>query len=876
MAEAYHAKSPQDVLKLLNSNVKGLSDAESENRLSRYGYNEIVEEEKISPLKILISQFKSFIIGILVVAVIISLLVGEKLDALVIGIVLVLNAVLGFVQEYKAEKSIEALRKMASLKAVVIRDGERKKIDTKEIVPGDILVLETGEKVPADARLIEVINLQTQEAALTGESLPVKKQVERVGEDEGVADRHDMIFSGTIVTSGRGLAVVTATGMDSEIGKIARMIQAARTELTPLQKRLKQLGEYLGIATLLICLIVFVVGVISGKPALEMLISAISLAVAAIPEGLPAVVTISLALGIQRMIKRNALIRKLPSVETLGSTTVICTDKTGTLTHNQMTVKKIFVNDKIIDVTGSGYAVEGEFLHNDKIVDPKGFSMLLEVGALCNDAKLADNDIIGDPTEGALIVSAAKAGLYKKELEAASPRLDEIQFDSERKMMSTYHKMMDEDTVCTKGAPDKVVELCNRVFIDGRIYRMTREYKGKILDANEHFAKQALRVLGFAYKPSGKLDEKDMVFLGLQAMIDPPREEAKEAIRKCREAGIKVIMITGDYKSTAQAIGKELGLEGKAVDGKEMDEIKDIDKHVEEISIYARVDPRHKIKIVEALQRRGHIVAMTGDGVNDAPALKKADIGVAMGITGTDVAKEASEMILTDDNFSSIVGAVEEGRGIYDNIKKFVEYLLSSNLGEILTIFMAILFSAYFENALPLLAIQILWINLVTDGLPALALGVDPAEPDIMKRKPRKKNDGILSGYMIWRMVMVGVIMMFGTLTMFKLYLPKGVVYAQTVAFTTLMIYQMFNVLNCRSENSSLFKVGVFRNHKLILAILISVLMQLAVIYTPLGVMFKTVPLTLIDWLYIVLASSGVFVFVEIMKLIRLKTVKSL
>jgi P-type Ca2+ transporter type 2C len=869
MAEHYHAKSCEDVLRFLDTTTKGLSETQAENRLVKFGYNEIVEEEKISPLKILISQFKSFIIGILLIAVIISLVIGEKFDALVIGVILVLNAVLGFIQEYKAEEAIEALRKMASLKAVVLRNGEEKKIDAKEIVPGDIIVLETGEKVPADARLIEAINLYTQEAALTGESNAEVKQTEKIDADKGVADMNNMVFAGTIITRGRGLAAVTATGMGTEIGKIARMMQQTKDELTPLQKKLKQLGEYLGAATLIICLIVFGAGVFSGKPAAEMFIAALSLAVAAIPEGLPAVVTISLALGIQRMIKRNALIRKLPSVETLGSTTVICTDKTGTLTHNQMTVRKIFANDKVIDITGSGYSIEGNFSEDGKEVSAKEIEMMLKVGALCNDAKLADNDIIGDPTEGALIVSAAKAGLHKSELERQSPRIAEIQFDSERKSMSTYHNIKGENIVCTKGAPDVIIGLCNRIMINGNVYMMTKEQRKRILDMNEQFAKQALRVLGFAYRPSGKLEEKELIFLGLQAMIDPPRDEAKESIKKCKEAGIKVVMITGDYKLTAEAIGKELGIEGRAIDARELDAITDLEHAVDGIGIYARVDPKHKIRIVEALQKKGYVVAMTGDGVNDAPALKKADIGVAMGITGTDVAKEASDMILTDDNFTSIVGAVEEGRGVYDNIRKFVEYLLSSNLGEILTIFAAIILVGLFQNALPLLAIQILWINLLTDGLPALALGVEPKEKDIMQRKPRKKNERILSRYIIFRMIAVGVIMMLGTLALFKLYLPKGVIYAQTVAFTVLMMFQMFNVLNCRSENSSLFKLGVFGNMKLIIAILISVAMQLAVIYTPLNVMFKTIPLTGMDWIYIVLVSSAVFVFVEIMKMIR-------
>ncbi|MBW2992250.1 calcium-translocating P-type ATPase, SERCA-type [Candidatus Woesearchaeota archaeon] len=849
MAESYHSKSPEDVLRLLNTTKKGLSDTEIENRLIKYGKNEIKHEEKINPVKLFLEQFKSFIVGILLAAVIISLVIGEHLDAAVIGIILILNAILGFIQEYKAEKSIEALKKLTSLKAVVIRKGEKKKIDASEIVPGDILVLETGEKIPADARLLETINLETQEAALTGESVPVKKIIEKVAEKRGVADRKDMIFSGTIITKGRGQAVVTATGMNTEIGKIAKMIQTSKVQLTPLQIKLKQLGEYLGAATIAIVILVFLIGILTGKPALEMFIIALSLAVAAIPEGLPAVVTISLALGIQRMIKRNALIRKLPSVETLGSTTVICTDKTGTLTHNQMTVRKIFANNKVIEVTGAGYKTEGVFTIDNKVTDPKEFDMLLKIGALCNDAKLTDNDVIGDPTEGALIVSAAKAKLRKKELERSSPRLAELQFDSERKRMSTFHHIEGHNLVLTKGAPDVIVNLCDRVMINGKLHRLTKEYKKVILKQNEEFAKQALRVLGFAYKLSNKLEEKNLIFVGLQAMIDPPREEVKEAIKKCNTAGIKVVMVTGDFKVTAEAIGKELGLTGKAIDGEELDKIKDLSKVVGDISIYARVDPKDKIRIVEALQKKGHVVAMTGDGVNDAPALKKAEIGVSMGITGTDVAKEASEMILTDDNFSSIVNAVEEGRGIYDNIKKFVNYLLSSNFGEVLILFIAILLGW----PLPLIAVQILWINLVTDGLPALALGVDPISKDVMNKPPRKKKSHIISMNMTLNILIIGVLICAGTLGMFWYGLKTyDETTARTIAFSTIVVLELVRLYMIRAN----YNLGPFSNKWLVLAVASSILLQVLVVYTPLNTMvFKTVPLKAIEWLYMALVA---------------------
>jgi len=862
----FHSVNVEDVFAELKSSPNGLSRGDAVSRFGRYGPNEIKARKQISPGEIFFAQFKSFIVVILLAAVVISLMLGEMLDALVIGIILVVNTILGFLQEFKAEKAIEALKKLSSLKAVVIRDGKEVKVDAKELVPGDVIVLETGEKIPADARIFECVNLELMEASLTGESFPSVKSLD-LSEKSNIAGQHNMVFSSTIVTNGRGKAVVVRTGMSSEIGKIADMIQKAKPELTPLQEMLKRLGETLGIITIVVCIVVFLVGILFGNAAGVMFIAAISLAVAAIPEGLPAIVTISLALGVQRMIYRNVLIRKLPSVETLGSTNVICTDKTGTLTHNEMTVRKLFVNDKIIDVSGSGYKAEGVFSFDNNVVDPAGFKLLFEIGVLCNDSKISEGNVVGDPTEAALIVSAAKAGVKADLMNNDIPRIGEIQFSSERKRMSTFHKMHNKSVVFTKGAPDVVLDLCDRILVDGRIDRLSKEDTKKILDINDQFASQALRVLGFAFKDSEKLDEDGLVFVGLQAMIDPPREEAKLAIAKCKSAGIRVIMITGDHKRTAEAIGKELGLEGKVVDGHELDSIVNLEEVVDEIAIYSRVDPRHKLRIVEALRAKGYVVAMTGDGVNDAPALKKADIGIAMGISGTDVAKEASDMILTDDNFASIVNAVEEGRGIFDNIKKFVEYLLSSNLGEILVIFFAIIIGW----PLPLVAIQILWINLLTDGFPALALGVDPAEKDIMSRKPRKKSDPLLSKYVLKRMVIIGFIMMLGTLFLFRLFDPaNNLIKAQTVAFTALVMFQLFNVLNCRSENSSIFKVGVLGNKKLVLAIVSSIVLQLVVIYVPFfaGV-FKTVPLSGIDWLYIILISSSVLVYGEIDKLFR-------
>ncbi len=864
-----HYKELKDIYEELKSSEKGLTEEEAQKRIKEYGLNEIKEKKPISPLKILLSQFNNFLIYILFGALIISLLFGEeKIESIAIGVVLIVIGIAGFIQEYKAEKAIEALKKMASLKAKVIRNNKEQKIDASQLVPGDIILIETGDKVPADSRLIEIINLETQEAALTGESVPVKKALGVLDERTPVADRYNMVFSSTIITKGRAKAIVTSTGMSTEIGKIAEMIQTTEAILTPLQIKLKKLGEFIGVAVIVIAVIIFLTGILQGRNIVGMLIIAIALAVAAVPEGLPAVVTISLALGVQRMIKRNALVRKLPSVETLGSTTVICSDKTGTLTCNEMTVRKLYANSEIIDVSGEGYSTKGFFHIGKKILKPKEFSKLLEIGALCNDAKLNEENRIGDPTELALIVSAEKAGLKKGSLEAEYPRIGEIQFTSERKLMSTFHKIGNKKTIYTKGAPDIILDKCDRILINEEIRRLSKLEKDKILEVNEEFANNALRVLGFAYKED-ILTEDSLIFVGLQAMIDPPRPEVKEAISKSKKAGIKVVMITGDHIATAKAIAKELGIEGRSIEGKELEKIKDLEKEVEEITIYARVNPEHKTKIIDALRKKEHIIAMTGDGVNDAPALKKADIGIAMGVTGTDVSKEASHMILVDDNFASIVNAIEEGRAIYDNIKKFVEYLLSSNLGEVLTIFAAMILSVFFSNTIPLLPLQLLWINFATDVFPALALSVDPADKDIMEKSPRNPKERILSKEVITRMAIIGAIMMLGTLFVFKLYLKNGIGYAQTMAFSTLMMFQMFNVLNCRSKDKSLFNIGIFSNRWLIGAIILSVLLQIIVIYTPISAIFKTTALTLKDWLYVILASSSVFIVIEVMKLTR-------
>ncbi|MBU4260018.1 MAG: calcium-translocating P-type ATPase, SERCA-type [Proteobacteria bacterium] len=885
MSENYYSLNVKEVLTSLKTSEKGLTKKEAEQRSDKYGINEIEKRKKITPLQIFVRQFTSFIVVILLAAIVISLLIGERLDAIVISIIVVLNGVFGFVQEYKAEKAIEALRKLTALKAKVIRNGQEIEIDSKELVPGDIILLETGSKVPADARLIQVAAFQVDEASLTGESVPSKKVINSLKEGIQVTDQENMVFMGTIITKGHAKAVITDTGMNTEIGKIAEMVQEVKEKLTPLQEKLKQFGKWLGVVTIGICAVVFGVGVlrqyltiglIETAYASEMFLAAVALAVAAIPEGLPAVVTISLALGVKRMAKRNALIRQLPAVETLGCTNFICSDKTGTLTKNEMTVREIYANNALIKVTGEGYGPEGKFIPaGSEVLDTKNIELLLRLGALCNDSRLNNNNnrwkIFGDPTEGALLVSAGKAGFKKKELEKHFPRIDEIPFDSERKCMTTIHKINRENAAYVKGAPDVILTKCKYIDINGKVKKLTGEDKKRILNINQDMANKALRVLGFAYKPltekyksTPEEAEKDLIFAGLQAMIDPPREEVKEAIVKCKTAGIEIVVITGDHKLTAVAIAKELGLfkEGdKALSGDELDNLNDekLDKIIEDIVIYARVSPEHKVRILNALKKKGHIVAMTGDGVNDAPALKKSDIGIAMGITGTDVAKEASDMVLTDDNFAAIVNAVEEGRGIYNSIKQFVQYTLSSNLGEIVVVFLAILIGW----PLPLIAIQILWVNLLTDGLPGLALGLDPFSKDIMKNPPRKRKENIISKEVIQNILTVGFVMGIGTLFMFYSY---GVETdkARSIAFTTLIMFQLFNVLTYRAKN---FKINIETSGFLIGSVIISVLMQLAVLYTPLNVAFKIVPLGLFDWIKILLVSCTLYIILESRKM---------
>lgn len=871
--EAWHRYNVKNVLKNLNTKPCGLTEREAKKRLSRFGYNEIVEKKHTSWVGILLRQFTSFLVLILIAATIISLLIGETISATVILIIVILNGLFGFFQEYKAERTIESLKKLITPRAVVIRDGKKKTIDSRMIVPGDILVLEEGSIIQADSRIIESIELKTDESSLTGESTPVSKTIEPI-KDLPIADRKNMVWMGTVVTYGHGMVVVTGTGMNTEMGKIAHMIQEAKEEPTPLQEKLKGFSKNLGTIIMVISILIIVIGILKSGPLagqaitdkliVTMAITGIALAVAAIPEGLPAVVTITLALGLRVLARKNALIRKLPAVEALGSTTIICSDKTGTLTKNEMTVKKIYCNNKIIKVTGRGYKTRGDFYYNDKEIDPKKDKTLLSLlksATLCNNASL-DNGVMGDPTEGALLVVAEKAGLKNLVLEGKYPRQREIPFTSERKMMTVINREGNKSLVHVKGAPETILKLCNRIEQNGKIKKLTNSERGGILKVNQELASQALRSLAVAYKENMGAPEKDLIFLGIISMMDPPREGVKEDIEVCKRAGIGVVMITGDHRDTALAISRELGISGEndiILTGKELDSISDheLEKITENVKVYARVNPSHKVRIVETLKRKGHIITMTGDGVNDAPALKGADIGISMGIKGTDVAKEASDMILEDDNFSTIVNAVREGRRIYNNIKNFIQYLLSSNMGEVLVIFLAILIgfsdpSDPTRIILPITAVQILWINLLTDGLPALALGTDPPPPNVMSLPPRDPNEKILSRETLTDIIFVGILISIATLTLFTLNLSQGALQATTVAFTSLVVFQMVRVYSVRSKHN----LGAFSNKKLILAISISMTLQLMVIYTPLlQSFFATSALGIVEWLQIILFS---------------------
>lgn len=877
----WHVLQTEAVFERLKSSTEGLSSEEAKKRLDQYGPNELKATKTTTPLTILLEQFKNIFVIILLIAAVISIFLEHGMESVAIIAIVLFAVLLGFIQEYRAEKAIDALRKMAAPTASVLRDGREIEIPAVELVPGDVILLTAGDKVPADARLIEAVNLQVEEAALTGESLPVEKTRAPLEMDDlPIGDRKNMVYSGTAVTYGRGKAIVTATGMQTEFGKITGMLQEVESGPTPLQKNLDRVGKVLAIGALAVVSVIVVLGIIRGQDILEMFIFGIALAVAVVPEALPAVVTISLALGIQRMVKRNALVRRLPTVETLGSTSVICSDKTGTLTKDEMTARKIFVSGRMIEVTGSGYNPEGEFYYQGKpVTDDHDLIELLRGAALVSDARLIQvdgrSDIKGDPTEGALIVAAAKAGLMKDELDRSYPRLDEIPFTSETKRMTALVELPSGKTAFSKGAPEVILASCTHILCNGKVQPLTPGDLDEIQAAGQEMAAQALRVLAVAMRPADDIRESEtnMTFLGLVGMIDPPRPEAKAAINTCVQAGIRPVMITGDHPLTAQAVAQELGLirsnghnGHNVVTGAQLEAMSDaeFEQEVDHIDVYARVSPAHKLRVVTALQKRGHVVAMTGDGVNDAPALKKADIGIAMGITGTDVSKEAADMTLTDDNFSSIVAAVEEGRGIFGNIKKYLMYLLSSNIGEI----GLMAGSALLGLPLPLTAVQILYVNLATDGLPALALAVDPPESDLMRRAPRSQRVGIFTRPVVMLMMVGGLWSTICNLWLFTWAINSGrtIEEAMTMTFLSLVLIQFFKAYNYRSDRISVF-VKPFANKWLNLSILLGVVMMLTIIYVPfLQEPFGTFALPLIDWLIVVGIAVSVMPVLELAK----------
>ena len=936
MEEKWFSKSIEDTCKILQTNLKtGLKSEQIEQKRNKYGANELQEKKKKSLFVKFLEQFKDFMIIVLIVAAIVSGVVGIAegegiTDTIIILIVVVVNAIIGVVQENKAEKSLEALQKLSSHVAKVLRNGKLEVIPSRELVPGDVVVLETGDYVPADLRLLEAINLKSQEASLTGESVPVEKNIETIEDAEvGIGDRSNILFSSSLITYGRGKAIVVETGMNTEVGKIAGILSNTIESETPLQNKLNKLGKALGIVALVICAVIFVIGLLYGKNAIDMFMTAVSLAVAAIPEGLVAVSTIVLAIGVQRMVKKNAIVKKLPAVETLGSATVICSDKTGTLTQNKMTVQKIFTDNEIMDI-------ETLIKANTEMNTISELERLVHISMLCNDTKVsADNTLTGDPTETALVDMGFKLA-FEPSIYEQYPRVEELPFDSDRKLMTTVHKVGEKYLVYTKGGVDELLKRCNSYIVDRTIKQDLEEYKKIIAVKNEQMAKEALRVLAMAYKELNhkptKKDmeniESDLIYVGMVGMIDPPREEAKKAVEKCKKAGIKTVMITGDHKITATAIAKKLGIledDKEAITGNELEQMsqEELEKNVRNYSVYARVSPEHKVRIVKAWQKNGEIVAMTGDGVNDAPALKTADIGCAMGMVGTDVAKEAADVILTDDNFATVVSAVEEGRRIYDNILKSIQFLLSSNVGEIVVLFIAILITPLLGKTFGidinlievLLPIHILWINLVTDSLPALALAFDPAEKDIMERKPLDSKKGIFTKGMSWRVIYQGVMIGLLTLSAFIIglatpeeNLPTMIEYenqilaveeienldevfanggeyvpveevkveiGQAMAFTVLALSELVHVFSVRNNKKSIFKTGITSNKKLLLAISASATLMIIILCVPTLRHIFSIPILPIENILEIIALVFLpLIIVEIFKLLKINTAK--
>ena len=890
MADAWYQKSGAEVAKQIGSDPhQGLTEGEAAERLAKYGPNELKGKPRATMWEMLLDQFKDFLVLILIAASLVSAVVGEVADSLVIVTIVVLNAVLGVFQESKAEKALEALQKMAAPNSKVIRGGAIQTIPSRELVVGDLVLLEAGDYVPADVRILESMNLKVEEASLTGESVPVEKETAAMDHEASLADRHNMGYMGTVVTYGRGRAVIIGTGMETEIGKIAEMISSFEEQSTPLQEKLASFGKVLGLLCLAVCAVVFVLGIYQGyrdghltwDEVTLLFMTAVSLAVAAIPEGLPAVVTIVLAIGMQRMVKKNSIVKKLHAVETLGSTTVICSDKTGTLTQNQMTVVRLFADGQLLEVSGEGYSPEGKFSREGNALTVEcepGLKVLLHGSALCNDAILQTTEekgwkIAGDPTEGALVVVAAKAGFDRDSMNEKYPRVQEIPFDSSRKMMTTFHRLPDGGIrAFVKGAPDILLNRCKNLLIRDDIHDLAAKEKDDISFANSAMARQALRVLAVGYRDfpavPENLDpariEQELTFVGLLGMIDPPRSEAREAVKICAKAGIRPIMITGDYRDTALAVAIDLGIakdETQVVTGQQLNAMSqaELDEVVTKASVFARVSPEHKVAIVEAFQRNNQIAAMTGDGVNDAPALKKADIGVAMGITGTDVTKETADMVLTDDNFASIVAAVEEGRVIFANIRKFVFFLMSCNLAEIFVIFFAMILGW----PIPLLPIQLLWLNLVTDAFPALALGMEKPEPGVMDKPPRDPQEPILNSNMKKMIVDQSSVLTFSVLGAFYYALTRltpgyilgapfspdlDLTMARTFAFATMISAELLRAFTTRSEHYSVFKIGLFSNKYMNMGVGLSFLLLTLALYGPLHAVFRTQTLGLSEW----------------------------
>lgn len=891
-------RSVQDVLQEFRISLDaGLNTEQVSENQKKYGWNQLKEANKKTFLSKVADQFKDFLILILLAASVVSFSIGEKTDAMIIVAIVIINAMLGLYQEGKAEKAIEALQKLAAPNANVIRNGVPISVPAEQLVPGDVVVLETGDIVPADLRLVESHNLQIEEASLTGESVASEKRAEDIcEEDVSLADRKNMAYASTILTYGRGKGVVVSTGHDTEIGKIAEVIQGYEEESTPLQKKLARLGKQLGIIVLAVCVVVFVIGILQNLPMLDMFMTSVSLAVAAIPEGLPAIVTVVLSLGMGKMASKHAIVKKLPAVETLGTTTVICSDKTGTLTQNEMTVVKVFVDEHILDVEGEGYEADGRICHEKEEVDEETvptLERLLEITLLANDAKLKRLEngklgVMGDPTEGALITLANKWDMYSKDYEEAYPRKNELPFDSDRKMMTTFHENIEKNPVVsfTKGAPDVVLSRCSYWEKNNGIVELNEELREKISEVNQKFSKNALRVLALAYRSFEKMPEeitvdeieKEMIFVGLVGMIDPARAEAKEAIKLCKHAGIIPVMITGDYKETAFAIGQQLGMVediSQAMMGTELEQYnaEQMREIVKDKRVYARVSPEHKVKIVTALKENGNIVAMTGDGVNDALAIKKADIGIAMGITGTDVAKNTAEVILTDDNFASIVDAVQEGRIIYSNIKKFVSFLLSCNIGEILIVLVSILM----KLPVPLLPIQLLWLNLVTDSFPALALGVEKGDEDIMNQPPRDPQEPILDKKTSIRITVQSIAITIATIGAYQYglhhFTEHSLEGARTIAFVTLILAELLRSYSARSESHTVMSIGMFSNRALTLGTVFSLFMTLIVVYIPfMRTLFHTVFLGAEEWSRIIPFALIPFIVGETYKLFHKST----